>query len=89
MIDYDQQILESVAVRRNRLLRALLFSDQRRIRRYDDGIKQILISAVVAAVLCAGCVGFSFLTDMFADYQQQRNPVPVQAPPTSTEAVEP
>ncbi|GAB3193508.1 hypothetical protein [Nesterenkonia suensis] len=72
MIDYDQQILESVAVRRDRLLKALLFGGERTRRRYDDGMKLLLISAIIATLICAGCVGYSFIIDLFAQRQAQR-----------------
>lgn len=65
-IDYDHQILESVAVRRTRLLKALLFGQERTRRLFDDGRKYLLISAIIATIICAGCVGYSFIIDLFA-----------------------
>lgn len=73
MIDHDQQILESVSVRRDRLLKSLLFGADRTKRRYDDGLKFLLISAIIATLICAGCVGYSFIVDLFAQQQEQRN----------------
>lgn len=73
MIDHDQQILESVSVRRDRLLKSLLFGAERTKRRYDDGLKFLLISAIIATLICAGCVGYSFIVDLFAQQQEQRN----------------
>lgn len=72
MIDYDQQILESVAVRRDRLLKALLYGAERTRRKYEDGVKILLISAIIATLICAGCVGYSFIVDLFAQQQAQR-----------------
>lgn len=74
MIDYDQQILESVSVRRDRLLKAMLFGAERTRRKYDDGTKLLLISAVIAAIICAGCVGYSFIINLFS--QQENNTGP-------------
>lgn len=74
MIDYDQQILESVSVRRTRLLKALLFGGERTRRKYDDGMKMLLISAVIGAIICAGCVGYSFIIDLFAQQENGMGP---------------
>ncbi|WP_010525897.1 hypothetical protein [Nesterenkonia sp. F] len=63
-IDYDHQILESVAVRRTRLTNALLFGSERTRRSFDDGLKFLLISAILATIICAGCVGYSFIVDL-------------------------
>lgn len=71
MVDHDQQILESVSVRRDRLVRALLFGGERTRRRYDDGLKMLLVSAVIAAIIAAGCVGYSFIIDLFAQREDQ------------------
>lgn len=71
MIDYDEQVLESVSVRRQRLLHALLFGDQRRRRRFDDGLKLALISAILGVIACAGCIGYSFIIDLFAGQQER------------------
>lgn len=72
-IDHDEKILESVSVRRHRLLKALLHGRQRTRRRYDVGVRTTVISLVLAALLCAGCVGYSFITDLFADREATRS----------------
>ncbi|MDT3396805.1 hypothetical protein RKE29_09145 [Streptomyces sp. B1866] len=59
--DYDSQLLESVAVRRRRLRDALLFGAQRARRTGDERLGKVFSGIAVAAVLCAGCVGWSFL----------------------------
>lgn len=71
MVDYDEQVLESVSVRRQRLVLTLLYGGERRRRRYDTGVKFALISLIIAAVICAGCVGYSFIVDLFAQQQQR------------------
>ena len=79
--DYDAQLLESVAVRRQRLSDALLHGSLRTRRRAGDNLRRAFAGAVVAAVLCAGCVGWSFLQRQLE--QQQRRLLPstqVQAP---------
>jgi len=69
--DYDQQILESVSVRRDRLLKSLLFGAERTRRTYSDGAKLLLIGIVIAAIVCAGCIGYSFVVDLFAQQQDR------------------
>ncbi|MFD0376229.1 hypothetical protein [Streptomyces sp. NPDC127112] len=59
--DYDSQLLESVAVRRRRLRDAVLFGAQRGRRVADERIGKAVAGLVIAAVLCAGCVGWSFI----------------------------
>ncbi|QKV94098.1 hypothetical protein HUT19_21980 [Streptomyces sp. NA02950] len=59
--DYDSQLLESVAVRRRRMRDALLFGAQRARRTADERIGKMFAGIAIAAVLCAGCVGWSFL----------------------------
>jgi hypothetical protein len=79
--DYDAQLLESVAVRRQRLNDALLHGSLRTRRRVSDNLRRAVAGAVVAAVLCAGCVGWSFLQRQL---DQQRRLLPstnVLAPP--------
>ncbi|MGR8007461.1 hypothetical protein [Streptomyces hypolithicus] len=60
--DYDSQLLESVSVRRRRLRDALLFGAQRQRRSVDERLGKVLAGLVIAAVLCAGCVGWSFVS---------------------------
>lgn len=59
--DYDSQLLESVSVRRRRLRDALLFGSQRVRRTADERLGKVFIGIAIVAVLCAGCVGWSFL----------------------------
>ena len=80
--EYDTQLLESVAVRRNRLRESLLWGRERRARATMDNLKRLTVSVVLAAVACAGCVGWSFLQDLLAEREQQQNPLP--APVTAT-----
>ncbi|WP_217243204.1 hypothetical protein [Streptomyces sp. AC555_RSS877] len=59
--DYDSQLLESVAVRRRRMRDALLFGAQRARRTADERFGKMFAGIAIAAVLCAGCIGWSFL----------------------------
>ncbi|MFJ2814554.1 MULTISPECIES: hypothetical protein [unclassified Streptomyces] len=60
--DYDNQLLESVSVRRRRLRDALLFGAQRQRRTSDERVGKVFTGVVIAAVVCAGCVGWSFVS---------------------------
>ncbi|MEU4149569.1 hypothetical protein [Streptomyces sp. NPDC026659] len=60
--DYDSQLLESVAVRRRRLRDAVLFGGQRQRRTADERLGKAFAGVVIGAVLCAGCVGWSFVS---------------------------
>ncbi|MGI5425827.1 hypothetical protein [Streptomyces sp. CA-179760] len=64
--DYDSQLLESVAVRRRRMRDALLFGAQRARRTADERFTKMFAGIAIAAVLCAGCIGWSFLQTTLA-----------------------
>ncbi|MEV2278235.1 TNT domain-containing protein [Nocardiopsis sp. NPDC049922] len=65
--DYDSQLLESIAVRRQRLREAVLFGGQRTRRRLDENLGKVVISACLAAVACGATVGWSFVTNTLSD----------------------
>ena len=81
--DYDNQLIESVAVRRNRLLTALLFGSNPSERRWADTVKLFLFSVALAALIAAVCVGYSFVTNLLEqnrakqEQQQQQSAAPV------------
>ncbi|MFE9475296.1 hypothetical protein ACFYOR_30255 [Streptomyces griseofuscus] len=70
--DYDSQLLESVAVRRRRRRDALLFGAQRARCSTDERLGKVFAGVAIAAVLCAGCVGWSFLQATLAQQKQQQ-----------------
>lgn len=79
--DYDSQLLESVAVRRRRLRDAALFGVHRTRRTLDENAGKILGSLALAAVACAGCVGWSFVSEKLA---QSSSAAAVSAPSATT-----
>lgn len=97
--DPDAQLLEAVAVRRRRLRTALLHGRGRTTgvgvarRLGPEGVARLLAGGVLAAVLCAGCVGYAFLMSALERQERERNatrtpdvPVVTQSPsatPTS------
>lgn len=87
--DYDSQLLESVSVRRRRMRDALLYGAQRARRSADEKLGKVFAGIAIAAVLCAGCVGWSFIQHTLAKQkeqqkQQQQRYAPVTPAPTPT-----
>lgn len=72
--DYDAQLLESLAVRRRRLRDALLLGRGRTRRSASDNLARFVLGGVLTALLCAGCVGWSFIEDAIS--QQRRTNAP-------------
>ncbi|MFC9081309.1 hypothetical protein ACFTY7_30760 [Streptomyces sp. NPDC057062] len=70
--DYDSQLLESVAVRRRRMRDALLFGAQRGRRTVDERLGKLFAGIAITAVLCAGCVGWSFLQATLAKQKAEQ-----------------
>ncbi|MFF4189186.1 hypothetical protein ACFYZ9_38960 [Streptomyces sp. NPDC001691] len=90
--DYDSQLLESVSVRRRRLRDALLFGGQRGRRSVDERLGKLFAGIVIAAVLCAGCVGWSFISHKLigkTPYGTSVQPTSVSSPPPSSPASSP
>jgi hypothetical protein len=75
--EHDAQLLESLAVRRNRMRESMLWGRERRLRATADNLKLLSISIVLATVACAGCVGWSLLQQVIAKQHQPQGPAPV------------
>ncbi|WP_309029641.1 hypothetical protein [Streptomyces alfalfae] len=82
--DYDSQLLESVSVRRRRLRDAVLFGAQRQRRSVDERLGKVFAGVVIAAVLCAGCVGWSFISHRLIGKGPYSSSVPSSPASTST-----
>ncbi|MGW2746860.1 hypothetical protein [Streptomyces sp. NPDC001450] len=78
--DYDSQLLESVAVRRRRLRDAVLFGAQRQRRTVDERLGKAFAGVVIAAVVCAGCVGWSFVSHRVIGKAPYGTSVPASTP---------
>lgn len=70
--DYDSQLLESIAVRRQRMREALLFGRQRTRRRLEENIGKVAISACLAAVACGATVGWSFVSTQLSSQRVEQ-----------------
>nr|WP_241266584.1 hypothetical protein [Streptomyces scabichelini] len=77
-------MLESVSVRRRRLRDAVLFGTQRQRRSVDERLGKVFAGIVVAAVLCAGCVGWSFISHRVMGKSPYGSSVPSPSPTATT-----
>lgn len=59
--DYDARLLESAKVRKHRLDDALLFGENVQERSYTTNTMRLMYSLLIAALIAAVCVGFSFV----------------------------
>jgi len=62
----DEVLVESAVTHHKRLRQAFLLGRVDRRRDIDDGVRSALVSLVLGAVACAGCVGFSFVAHAIA-----------------------
>lgn len=70
MRQFDQQIVESVALRRQRTRNAVFFGPHRWRRQLQDHVKPFVMGLVVTAVIAAGCVGTSFVMKLLLQQPQ-------------------
>lgn len=62
----DDVLVESVVSHHNRLRQAFLLGRMDQRREINNGVNSVIVSVVLAALACAGCVGYSFITHMLA-----------------------
>ena len=87
--DRDAILLESVRVHRARLRAAFLHGELLHRRRTTDNVRGFVASTVLAAVLCAGCAGVSFLQANVGSLRggtqvRDTSPLPSTSAPSST-----
>jgi hypothetical protein len=70
--DFDEQLLQSVGIRRRRLVESLLWGRSRSQLAMTDNVTWFFVSVVAAALICAGCVGWSFLQNALEQQQLQQ-----------------
>lgn len=64
MPNRDAILLETVKTHRARLSSAFVHGELTERRRANDNVRRLVGSVVLAAVLCAGCVGYSFVASI-------------------------
>lgn len=70
--DYDHQLIESVAVRRNRLVTALVYGANPYERKWKSSFRTFMGSVLIAALIATICVGFSFVSNLLETLQAQQ-----------------
>lgn len=65
----DAVLLEAVRTHRARLRGAFLLGELAERREVNDNVKRVIGSVVLAAVVCAGCVGTALVLHTIAEQQ--------------------
>ena len=60
--DYDDQLIEAAAVRRERLTTAFLYGPDSLRRQWSAHLGGALAGVLLSGLACAGCVGVAYLT---------------------------
>lgn len=72
MIEPDKVLIETTRTHRHRLVSALSFGEMDRRRPVNTNLGRFIGSAVLAAVISVGCLGFSFVVDLLDDRKQEQ-----------------
>ncbi|MFF2843386.1 hypothetical protein [Paenarthrobacter sp. NPDC057981] len=73
--DYDSRLLESARVRKHRLDDSVLFGRNHQERTYATATTRLMQSLLIAALIAAICVGFSFVQHLLSE-QAAKQTVP-------------
>jgi hypothetical protein len=76
----DAVLLEAVRTHRARLRGAFLLGELAERRSVNDNLRRVVGSVVLAAVLCAGCVGTALVLRTIAGQQAQAAPTTAVTP---------
>lgn len=71
----DRVLMEGARIQRTRLAAALLFGRIDERRTVNDNMRRLMASIIVAAIVCAGCVGVSYISKVLADQAAQSQTV--------------
>lgn len=71
-MDFDSQLIESVEVRRQRLSASFLFGLNPTERRWKDRTNLFVYGLILAALVCAFCVGISFVVNIISTWLAER-----------------
>lgn len=72
MPNRDLILLETVRTHRARLAAAFVFGELTRRRVANDNVRRLIGGIIAAAVLCVGCVGFSFVSGLLGQQAAAR-----------------
>ncbi|MET4137549.1 hypothetical protein [Pseudarthrobacter sp. PvP090] len=70
--DFDSRLLESAKVRKSRLDDAFLFGKNLQERSYTTVTARLMQSLLVAALIAAICVGYSFVQHMLSEQSSRQ-----------------
>ncbi|MBD3942211.1 hypothetical protein IF188_10940 [Microbacterium sp. NEAU-LLC] len=73
--EQDRVLVEGARIQRMRLAAALLFGRIDERRTVNDNMRRLMGSLIVAAIVCAGCVGVSYVSKVLADQAAQSSSV--------------
>lgn len=71
----DRVVVEGARIQRTRLAAALLFGRIDERRTVNDNMRRLMASIIVAAIVCAGCAGVSYVSKVLADQAAQSSSV--------------
>jgi len=80
----DEVRVESVVTHHKRLRQAFLLGRIGERRDITDGVRSFVVSIVLAAVACAGCVGYGFVRHVLATQAQASSVAVVSTAPTDS-----
>jgi hypothetical protein len=83
----DAILLESVKTHRARLRGAFLIGELAERRDVNDNARRLIGSMVLAAVICAGCVGTSFVLNALASQPSTSTSSSIPSSSSAPEAV--
>lgn len=72
MIEPDKILIETTRTHRARLTSALSFGAMDRRRPVNTNLGRFIGSVVLAAVVCVGCLGFSFVVDQLDNRKEEQ-----------------
>lgn len=87
MPNNDAILLESVKTHRARLRGAFLIGELAERRDVNDNARRLIGSMVLAAVICAGCVGTSFVLNALASQPSTSTSSSIPSSSSAPEAV--
>ena len=71
--DFDSRLLESAKVRKGRLDDAFLFGKNLQERSYSTLTARLMQSLLVAALIAAICVGYSFVQHLLSEQSNRQS----------------
>lgn len=71
MMDRDQTLIDSAKAQHARLTSAFVYGEQDNRRPVNENVKRVIGSVVLAATICAVCLGVSFVMNMLQSQKEK------------------